>query len=183
MGGAAPVEAIVYRRAVPADAEALAQLMADPEVFGGLLQLPYPTPELWRKRLEPQAVEQDGLHLVAVAGAELIASGGLHPLGWTPRRRHAAGLGITVARAWQGQGIGSELMRRLLDWADRWIGYLRIELGVYTDNERAIGLYRRFGFEVEGVQRAYALRDGVYVDTLMMARLHPSPPQLPSSAS
>ncbi len=181
MGGAAPVAEVQFRRAAPADAEAMARLMADEAVFGGLLQLPYPTPELWRKRLEPQATDQDGLHLVAQAGSELIASGGLHPVGPSPRRRHVAGLGLCVAAAWQRRGVGSGMMRRLLDWADRWSGYLRIELGVYTDNAAAIALYRRFGFEVEGTQRAYALRGGRYVDTLMMARLHPDPPQLPVS--
>ena len=46
-------------------------------------------------------------------------------------------------------------MRRLLDWADNWAGLLRVELGVYADNERAIALYRKFGFELEGCQRAH----------------------------
>jgi putative acetyltransferase len=48
-------------------------------------------------------------------------------------------------------------MQALCDYADRWLGLLRLELGVYTDNLRAQALYRRFGFVEEGVQRAYAL--------------------------
>ena len=56
-----------------------------------------------------------------------------------------------------------ELMRRLLDWADNWAGLLRIELGVFSDNARAIALYRKFGFELEGTQRAWALREGVFI--------------------
>jgi putative acetyltransferase len=51
-------------------------------------------------------------------------------------------------------------------------------LTVYTDNAGAIALYRKFGFVDEGVHRAFALRDGVYVDALAMARLHPNPPRL-----
>ncbi len=178
MGRAAPVS-VEYRRAEPSDAQALARFMSDPEVFAGLLQLPYPGVEAWRKRLESRAHEQDSLHLLALADDTVIGSAGLHSLGWTPRRRHVAGLGISVAAAWQGKGIGDELMRRLLDWADHWAGYLRIELTVYVDNARAIALYRKHGFVEEGTNRAHALRDGAYVDSLMMARLHPHPPQLP----
>ena len=178
MGRAAPV-VTEYRRAEPRDAEALAQFMADPAVFAGLLQLPYPGVEGWRKRLESRAHEQDQLHLLALAEGVVVGSAGLHSLAWTPRRRHVAGLGISVAAAWQGKGVGDELMRRLLEWADNWAGYLRIELSVYVDNVRAIALYRKHGFVEEGVNRAHALRDGVYVDSLMMARLHPRPPQLP----
>jgi putative acetyltransferase len=178
MGRAAPV-GLEYRRAEPHDAEALAQFMADPVVFAGLLQLPYPGVETWRKRLESRAHEQDQLHLLALAEGVVVGSAGLHSLAWTPRRRHVAGLGISVAAAWQGKGVGDELMRRLLEWADNWAGYLRIELSVYVDNARAIALYRKHGFVEEGTSRAHALRDGVYVDSLLMARLHPRPPQLP----
>jgi putative acetyltransferase len=178
MGRAAPV-GLEYRRAEPHDAEALAQFMADPAVFAGLLQLPYPGVEAWRKRLESRAHEQDQLHLLALAEGVVVGSAGLHSLAWTPRRRHVAGLGISVAAAWQGKGVGDELMRRLLEWADNWAGYLRIELSVYVDNARAIALYRKHGFVEEGTSRAHALRDGVYVDSLLMARLHPRPPQLP----
>jgi L-phenylalanine/L-methionine N-acetyltransferase len=177
VGGAAVV--IEYRRAAPADAPTLARLMSDPQVFSGLLQTPYPSPEFWRKRLEQQAEQQDGLHLLALEQGEAIASAGVHSVGERIRRRHAAGLGICVARDRQKQGIGSEMMRRLLDWSDNWAGYLRIELSVYTDNEAAITLYRKFGFEMEGTHRAHALRDGKYIDSYSMARLHPNPPMLP----
>ena len=67
---------------------------------------------------------------------------------------------------------------RLLDWADNWAGVLRVELTVHADNERAMALYRSMGFEEEGRHRAYAIKDGRYVDALCMARLHPNPPQI-----
>ena len=36
----------------------------------------------------------------------------------------------------------------------------------------------KFGFEIEGTHRAYALRDGQYADVHAMARLHPHPPRI-----
>jgi len=171
-----------YRRAALADADGLARLMSQREVLANTLQLPLASSEIWRKRLEKQLDDPLQLHVVAVHEGELIGSAGLHPVSQSLRARHAACLGMVVARDWWGRGVGSGLMVRLLDWADNWAGLLRIELGVFVDNERALALYRKFGFEVEGTQRALALRDGVYVDSLMMARLHPRPPQLPESA-
>jgi L-phenylalanine/L-methionine N-acetyltransferase len=82
---------------------------------------------------------------------------------------------MAVRDSWQGKGIGSALMQAALDLADNWLGLRRLELRVYADNARAIALYRKFGFEVEGTHRAYAIRDGVYVDSLSMARLIEGP--------
>ena len=53
---------------------------------------------------------------------------------------------------------------------------------IVRDNARAIALYRKHGFVEEGTSRAHALRDGVYVDSLLMGRLHPRPPQLTAAA-
>jgi putative acetyltransferase len=64
----------------------------------------------------------------------------------------------------------------MVDLVDGWLNVSRLELTVYTDNEPAIALYRKFGFEVEGTHKAYALRAGRYVDSLSMARLRPKPP-------
>ncbi len=167
------------RRALPADAEAYAALMAHPAVLPGLLQQPWGDAEFWRKRLaELGPPDQGHLVLVAERAGELVGHGGLHIQRERLRRAHAAGLGIGVLPAHQRQGVGRALMAALLDWADRWAGLLRIELHVWTDNAPAIALYRACGFEIEGTHRAFALRDGVYVDAHSMARLHPNPPQL-----
>ena len=166
------------RRARAGDAEDFVRMMGEPEVFGGLLQMPFPHVELWRTRLgaAPAAGSPD-IHLVAECDGHVVGSAGLHSTGPALRRRHAMSLGLGVARDWQGQGVGTRLMAALVDVADRWLGVLRLELTVYADNPRAQALYRRFGFVEEGRLRAFALRDGVYVDALTMARLHPSPPR------
>jgi putative acetyltransferase len=170
---------IQIRRVRASDAEGMARLMGDPATLGNLLQLPYPSVEAWRARLAE--LDQPGridLLLVAEADGGLVGNAGLNPVGTALRRRHAMHLGITIDKAWHGRGVGTQLMAALLDAADRWLGCLRIELTVYTDNEPAIALYRKFGFVIEGTHRAFALRDGLYVDALAMARLHPNPPRI-----
>jgi putative acetyltransferase len=174
--------ALTIRRASPRDAAAFARIMGDSLVFGGTLQPPYTDETIWAARLaDTLAPGKPDLLLVAERDGEIVGSAGLHPVSSSLRRRHAMMLGITVAGHAQGQGVGTALMRALCDYADRWGHVLRLELTVFADNTPAIALYRKFGFEVEGTLRAYALRDGEYADTLAMARMHPNPPRLPGA--
>ena len=171
------MSAIEIRRARVDDAAALARLMADRAVFAGLMQMPYVNEEAHRARLTEGLVPgKIDLNFVAERSGEIVGNAGLHPCGPATRRRHAMSIGMSVAREVQRQGVGTALMQALCDYADRWIAALRLELTVYANNEPAIALYRKFGFEMEGRHRAYALRDGVYVDALAMARLNPNPP-------
>jgi len=163
---------IAVRAAEIADFEALARLYADRNAYSQTLQLPFPSPELWRKRLAEQS---DNHHtLVATVAGEVVGNLGLTRL-TRARRAHVGELGMGVRDRWQGKGVGSALMRAALDLADNWLGLRRLELMVHVDNERAIALYRKFGFEIEGTHRAYSIRDGRYVDSLSMARIVEGP--------
>ena len=168
---------ISIRRARPDDAAAIAQLMDEPIVYSNLMQMPYASEEAHRARLvEGQAPGKTDLSLVAELAGTVVGSAGMHPGGPALRRRHVVTIGLSVVAGAQRQGVGTALMQALCDYADRWMGVLRIELTVYVDNAAAIALYRKFGFETEGRHRGYALRDGRYVDAFAMARLHPDPP-------
>jgi len=52
------------------------------------------------------------------------------------------------------------------------IGLRRVQLTVFGDNDPAIKLYRRFGFEVEGRHRDFVRRGDGFVDALTMAKLY-----------
>ena len=164
------------RRTRVSDAEAYARLMSHPEVYANLLQMPWPSPDHWHARLtESCAAGSPHVQIVAEADGKVIGAAGLHPIGLSPRKRHSMALGINVDLDWQGRGVGKLLMQSLCDYADNWLGLLRVELDVYADNRRAQALYERFGFVREGVRRCEALRDGIYVDGWLMARLNPAP--------
>lgn len=172
---------LAVRRTRVSDAASYARLMSHPEVYPNLLQMPYGSAEQWQARLADScAPNSPHVQLVAEAHAagqepEFVGSAGLHPVGTSPRKRHLMMLGINVAVEWQGRGVGTLLMKSLCDYADNWLGLLRIELEVYADNLRAQALYKRFGFVQEGHHRCDALRDGEYVDSLSMARFNPAP--------
>ena len=87
------------------------------------------------------------------------------------RLRHSASIGIVVHRDYQGNGVGRRLMEALLDIADNWLMLVRVELSVFIDNQKAIGLYKKLGFEIEGTKRKAGIRGGLYVDEYIMARI------------
>lgn len=103
------------------------------------------------------------------ADGEMIACGGISPVSRSqPRRAHRAQLGIAVLRKYWGQGIGGSILERLIEAAPE-LGFLQIELTVAEGNERAIGLYRRFGFRETGrTPRALRYEDGTFADEICM---------------
>jgi len=163
------VEGLVIRRAEPDDSLGIYELFKCPKVYAGTLQLPFPSRELWRQRLSDPS--EGTYNLVATVGDHVIGMFGLHTFPNKARRRHVGTVGISVHDEWQGKGVGSALMSAGLDLVDNWLNLRRIELEVYTDNEAAIKLYERVGFEREGTLRQHAFRGGQYVDSYMMARL------------
>jgi RimJ/RimL family protein N-acetyltransferase len=88
--------------------------------------------------------------------------------GSRPRVRHTGELAVSVLRSYWGLGVASALIDSLLHWA-RETGFItKINLRVRTDNERAITLYERKGFRVEGTVRKELYIGGVYYDNLLM---------------
>ena len=166
-----PVEGLKIRSAEPEDYSDVHEMFQGPKLYSGTMQLPYPSRELWRKRL---AQESEGYYnLVAVVEDRIIGMIGLETF-TRPRRKHVGRIGISVHDDWQGKGVGTALMAAVVDMADNWLNLTRLELEVYADNEAAIHLYERFGFVYEGTMRQHAFRDGVYIDSVMMGRLRPA---------
>lgn len=167
---------IYIRRAEPGDAAQIQRVYASANAYSGTLQLPFPSVEMWEERLKTSKPEDT--ILVAIYDGVLVGTAGLH-VELKARRRHVAGVGMGVADSFAGRGIGTALLAELLNLADNWLNLLRLELTVYSDNTAAVHLYSKFGFEIEGTHRAYALRNGQYVDAHCMGRLHPRQPRIP----
>lgn len=110
-------------------------------------------------------------YLVAEVEGRAAGSITLHHM-QRPRLHHMGILGLMVGRPYWNQGIAGFLMQAALEIADDWLNLYRVELDVFTDNDVAIHLYEKFGFEVEGRRRRVAYGPGGWRDNLLMARLH-----------
>jgi RimJ/RimL family protein N-acetyltransferase len=85
----------------------------------------------------------------------------------TPRLAHMGDVGISVSKKYWGHSIGRHMMLAAIEWA-KTNGVTKIQLQVRTDNERAVQLYKKLGFIIEGtVTRALKI-GGVYFDDYLM---------------
>ncbi|RQN38814.1 GNAT family N-acetyltransferase [Paraburkholderia tropica] len=170
---------LVLRGIRERDAEQLHALIYAPSMAHGDPQTPFRTLEStreWIAKRTPQLIM-----IGAWMGEELVGEGQVQV--GRMRRAHVAEIGVGVHGDWQRRGVGSRLMAEMLDLADNWLGLRRLELKVFVDNEGAIALYRKFGFEIEGRLRGNMLRDGAYIDSFLMGRLREPLPYIDSEAS
>lgn len=162
------VPEITIRSMEPADVEAVHEILRCPRVVANTLQIPWRPVDFTRQRFAPRT-EGDTYVLVALVDGRVVGNLGLSAE--SGRRRDVGKFGMSVHDDFQGRGVGSALMSAMIDLAQNWLGLRRIELEVWADNDAAIHLYRKFGFEVEGTGRQYARRAGELIDALFMARL------------
>jgi RimJ/RimL family protein N-acetyltransferase len=154
------VEAFEIRQACAEDGRALAELFAAvAEERDGIATEP-PVDVAARTR---DFGESAAGTIVAVAGGEIVGS--IH----LEASRHGfAEIGMAVARAWRGRGIGSALLAAGIEKA-RAEGLHKLSLEVFPQNEAALALYRRFGFVEEGRRRKHYRRaSGELWDSIVM---------------
>jgi ribosomal protein S18 acetylase RimI-like enzyme len=122
----------------------------------------------YRRQFFRRPWTRDQASIVAVAGDRVIGH-------LTVSReegsstRHVASLGMTVAPDWRGKGVGSALLAEAIRWAGE-VGVEKLALSVYPHNERALSLYRKFGFREEGRLTGHSRKRIGYVDEIVMGR-------------
>lgn len=154
------------------DAEDLLALVTMPGVRWGTTLTGTMTMMAEQRYLEEFAASSDRYMLGAEVDGHIVGTIHLGAL-FGPRSRHVAHLGMMVGDAYVGRGIGTQLLVAMLDLADNWLGFHRIELDVMVDNVPAIRLYEKCGFVREGIKHDVVLREGNYVDCYLMARIRP----------
>jgi RimJ/RimL family protein N-acetyltransferase len=105
------------------------------------------------------------LGIRTLADDELIGFIELGEVLWTHRNSWVA-IGIGERGYW-GRGYGYEAMMLALDFSFKELNLHRIQLTVYSYNQRAIRMYEKLGFQLEGNYREFLLRDGQHYDMLL----------------
>ena len=84
------------------------------------------------------------------------------------RVRHTGELHTSVRQSYWDIGIASALIDSLIEWAHTTEIIKKINLQVRADNHRAIALYSRKGFIIEGLVKKEIFVNGIYYDNLLM---------------
>ncbi|MBP5939512.1 GNAT family N-acetyltransferase [Streptomyces sp. LBUM 1476] len=161
----------VLRPFTEADAEVMAHLMEDPEValFTGASPNPV-TPESLRAWYGSRGAQGDRLDLAVTdrETGEVVGEVVLNE--WDPAARSCTFRTFLGPRG-RGRGFGTEATRLIVGYGFDRLGLHRIELEAYAFNSRAIRVYEKVGFLHEGVRKEIELRDGKWVDEVVMAVL------------
>ena len=162
------------RRVTPDDAAATAAYMCairGEVADGGLDTIPWRPPKSEAQQREFLKIVADAPNAVLYAAfAEREAVGLVDIIGGSHEfDRHSGVLGVSVAKAWRGQGLGRRLMQAAIEEARNWPGFCRIELIVVTWNSGAIALYEDLGFQIEARKRKAVNFRGVPEDEFLMA--------------
>jgi RimJ/RimL family protein N-acetyltransferase len=80
-------------------------------------------------------------------------------------------VGLNIARAYQGQGYGTEAIKWALRFGFRHCNLHRIEIEAFGYNTGALRLYERLGFKEEARKRDFLWHDGAYYDMVGLALL------------
>jgi len=88
---------------------------------------------------------------------------------WPTRRTWHTGLfSVYLKKKWRSKGVGSMLIKAMLDWGKTDPVNRKISLAVFSTNKGAIALYRKLGFKNEGCCKRDMIIDGKYVDSVLM---------------
>ena len=111
--------------------------------------------------------KDNAIYLVSFIGEKIV--GGLNFSGGSrPRIAHTGEFGVSVLKDYWGNGIGTELIKCLIDWCKKSGAIRKVNLRVRTDNLNAIHVYKKLGFVEEGVITREFLINNKFYDTLSM---------------
>jgi len=126
------------------------------------------TDERFAQKIAALRLADNGCYFVAETEGQIVGHGILDPLPLASTR-HVVHLTLVTHPGWQHQGVGRELLGRLIEWAKTAETVEKIELHVRSSNESAQALYHKMGFtEMGRWRRRLKIGPGQYLDDVAM---------------
>ncbi|NFO05026.1 GNAT family N-acetyltransferase [Clostridium botulinum] len=124
-----------------------------------------------REHLKNNLISDKDIMIAAFVNDELVGNASISCVRNHIKLKHRAVFGISIKEKYWNNGVGSILIKTIIEQA-RKMGYVQIELGVFSDNKKAQVLYKKYGFEAWGtIKNAYKLKDGTYRDEIIMGKI------------
>ncbi len=114
-------------------------------------------------------IAKNGPVFYAVTNGQVVGWCDIFPFDQRPTTAHRGGLGMGILKDYRGQSVGSRHLTSALDKAKQF-GLKKVELNVYTTNNSAAKLYKKFGFVKEGLIKNFRIVDGQYFDCIAMGK-------------
>lgn len=123
--------------------------------------------ESWIKSQRSNSSGEYNFAIEDIQTKKYIGGCGIHTVNWLSR---VATVGIMIGdKDYWGKGYGTDAMRLLMKFIFQDMNINKIRLNTFSFNERAIGCYKKCGFEVEGILRKEIFKEGKYYDEIIMA--------------
>ncbi|MDH5482337.1 MAG: GNAT family N-acetyltransferase [Candidatus Bathyarchaeota archaeon] len=123
----------------------------------------------WLSKALSSLGESEAFHLVAEVGDKLVATSEIDR-GQSVYERHVGGIGIAIRDGFRDIGIGTEMMKILIEQA-RIMGLKVLTLSAFANNKSAIHIYEKVGFKQTGRIPQKFFKDGKYTDEIIMIML------------
>lgn len=117
--------------------------------------------------IEHHKLARNRIFILAIMNDEIV---GILNVNASPKKRleHIAEFGLSVLKVHWNKGVGTLLLKYLITWAKENEVIRKVNLKVLTTNESAIKLYKKLGFEVEGLIKRDFYLNKEFQDSLVM---------------
>jgi ribosomal-protein-alanine N-acetyltransferase len=157
------------------DKSNLVRYLNDPVIYLNTLTIPKNYTEAdadkWLEITQANLAKHGRLTNWAIRHRETGLIGGIGRMALTGMEGHRDEIGYWLAAPFRGQGIMTEVVRKLSGHLFSSTPLVRIEAHVYEYNPASARLLEKAGFQREGLCRKFAVKDGQYIDAILLAKI------------
>jgi RimJ/RimL family protein N-acetyltransferase len=121
----------------------------------------------WLARALSEQEKKEKTYVAAEVDGKLIANSQVNRIG-AGRQSHVGILGIAIRDGYRNIGIGTQMMKTLIDEGKK-MGLKVLVLDMFATNTRAKHVYEKMGFKEVGRIPKGLFKDGKYIDEVRMA--------------